>query len=496
MSHMISTFRGPQFLFLISMMVLPGHAETPDNTITRATAAIQSATPKAQSDPSHPVFHITSPAQWMNDPNGPVYHKGFYHLFYQLHPFSDGDGPKFWGHVRSPDLVKWEPLPIALCPSSEAGEQGVWSGCCTINGEGKPMIFYTSVAVGKSPQTHAEQWAALSDDNLVTWQKLPSNPVLSEDLHGTKIYDWRDPFIFREGRQTFMVLGGNLNKAKGGEAVVNIYEAENPGLTRWKYRGVLFKIPDSRARTSECPNFFKLGKQWVLFVSPYGKVQYYVGDFDATTCRFEARNQGLLDYGPNFYAPNTLQQSDGSRIVWGWVTGFPGGHGWNGCLSVPRQLSLSKDNVLKQGPVSKLNKLRGPVTQWRNLEVKTEGQKLALPRTNALEIELEMELMGSKEMMIELKDETSSAKPVTLAFNRERFKLMGAESPLLLSGKDQRLTARIFLDRSVLEIFINDTFCATKVIPTVESNPSLELRAEGGPARAKVIKAWPMNTIW
>src|ERR1700733_13010068 len=174
-------------------------AETLAESIGRASAAIQAAVPRTEADPAHPIFHITSPAQWMNDPNGPIFYKGYYHIFYQLHPFSDGDGPKYWGHVRSRDMAKWEELPIALCPSTELGEAGVWSGCCTINCLGEPMIFYTSVAPGKSPQTHSEQWAAIGDDDLITWRKLSSNPVLSEELnHGGKIYDWRDPFIFHE----------------------------------------------------------------------------------------------------------------------------------------------------------------------------------------------------------------------------------------------------------------------------------------------------------
>src|SRR5690349_10831983 len=112
--------------------------------IIRATKAVEAAVPQARSDPWHPIFHVTSPAQWMNDPNGPIYYRGQYHLFYQLHPFSDGSGPKYWGHVRSRDLAKWEALPIALAPSAELGEAEVWSGCCTVNGEGRPMIFYTS----------------------------------------------------------------------------------------------------------------------------------------------------------------------------------------------------------------------------------------------------------------------------------------------------------------------------------------------------------------
>src|SRR6266481_1433000 len=166
-------------LLTLRLALLRSQAESTNPEIARATAAVEAAVPRAQADPAHPIFHVTSPAQWMNDPNGPIYYKGYYHLFYQLHPFSDQSGPKYWGHVRSRDLAKWEHLPIALWPSSEAGEAEVWSGCCTINGQGEPMIFYTSIAPGKSAQTLAEQWAAIGDDNLIKWQKSPANPVLS-----------------------------------------------------------------------------------------------------------------------------------------------------------------------------------------------------------------------------------------------------------------------------------------------------------------------------
>jgi beta-fructofuranosidase len=231
-----------------------------NDALARATAAVQAAAPRAQADPARPVFHVTAPAQWINDPNGPIFHKGVYHLFYQLHPFSDGSGPKYWGHVRSRDLAKWEHLPIALAPSGDAGEAEIWSGCCTINGNGEPMVFYTSITPGKSAMHHAEQWAATSDDDLIAWRKVSPNPVLSEELHGgKKIYDWRDPFIFREGKRTFMVLGGSLNESKGGQAVVNIYEAENAGLTKWKYRGVLFQLPDANAARG-VPELFQAGR--------------------------------------------------------------------------------------------------------------------------------------------------------------------------------------------------------------------------------------------
>ena len=119
----------------------------------------------------------------------------------------------------------------------------------------------------------------------------------------------------------------------------------------------------------------------MLFVSPYGKVQYFVGDFDADTCRFQARAHGVLDYGPNFYAPNTMQVPDGRRLVWGWVTGFPGGHGWNGCLYLPRLLSPSHDGELRQSPAPQLDKLRGPAVEWRKIALDIAGKSRPLPKT-------------------------------------------------------------------------------------------------------------------
>ena len=433
----------------------------------------------------------------MNDPNGPIFYKGYYHLFYQLYPFSDQSGPKYWGHVRSRDLAKWEHMPIALWPSSELGEAEVWSGCCTINGKGEPMAFYTSIAPGRPAKTHAEQWAAVGDKDLITWRKSPANPVLTEKLHnGAKIYEWRDPFVFKHRDRTFMVLGGNLNETKGGEAVVNIYEAQNPELTQWKYRGVLFQLPDPKARTAECPNFFKLGNRWVLFVSPYSNVQYFVGDFDPETCRFHARTNGLLDVGSSFYAPNTMLVPNGRRIVWGWVNGFSSEHGWNGCLSLPRELSLSSDGQLLQNPVPQLKKLRGKSVKGRNILLTEEAKRFRLPPANTLELSIDVDLQTARGVILEFKDDTGNSRPLEMVFSDSKFSMAGTEAPLTISGKRRELTLQIFLDRSVLEVFADGTMCATKVMSPLGSNATLEIRAQDGEVNAKVVEAWPMKSIW
>ena len=481
-------------VFLLSLLVLPisSRAETDQENLLRAAAAVEAATPRAQADLARPIFHVTSSAQWVNDPNGPIFHKGFYHLFYQLDPFSDKGGVKYWGHARSRDLAKWEHLPIAIAPSNDRGEESIWSGCCTINGEGKPMNIYTSIATGKSAFDHAEQWAATSDDDLIHWQKSPANPVLSEALHGEKkIYDWRDPFVFKDGKKTFAVLGGHLDK-KGG-AAVNIYEAENPALTQWKYRGVLFTIPG--APTAECPNFFNLGKQRVLFVSPYGKVQYYVGDFDAMTCRFTARTNGLVDYGPNFYAPNTMFIPDGRRLVWGWVTGFPKDRGWNGCLGLPRELSFSANGQLRQRPAPQLEKLRGKSIARKNVRLESSSETFALPKSNTLEILVEVDLQTATGVELATKDRNKDPQ-VIVNYNGSELKVMNARAPLALANGGRKLSLRVFIDRSVLEVFANETACLTKVISPLGSDASLAIRADGGPALVRRVEAWPMNTIW
>jgi beta-fructofuranosidase len=490
-------FRYLPSCYLVLLALLSGtvgaHGGNTNEAIVQATAAMEAAVPRAQADLAHPVFHITSPAQWMNDPNGPIFYKGYYHLFYQLTPFSDESGIKYWGHVRSRDLVKWEPLPIALWPSTELGEESIWSGCCTINGDGQPMAFYTSIGQGKSAFDQAVQWAATSDDDLMTWQKSPANPVLPETVNGsTKIYDWRDPFVFHDGKKTFLVAGGHL--AKNGDAAVNIYEAENAGLTQWKYRGVLFHIPG--APTAECPNFFRLGNEWVLLVSPYGRVQYFTGHLDEATCRFNPQTQGFLDYGSSFYAPDTMQVPDGRRIVWGWLNGFPGGHGWNGCLSLPRQLSLSRDGQLRQSPAPQLAKLRGKPVTWHDAHLDNDDQTFTLPKTNTWEISAAIDLQTAKGVELQIENGTKDLAGIGVSFDGAQLQVSDAKAPLPLKPGEHKLNLRIFMDRSVLEVFANDRVCITKIILPFDTEPCLKIHAVEGTVTVTRLDAWPMKTIW
>jgi beta-fructofuranosidase len=332
--------------------------------IVRAMQSVEAARAKAEAEPTRPIFHFRPPAQWMNDPNGTIYANGYYQLFYQHNPYGDDWGHMHWGHARSRDLVHWQQLPIALWPSKELGEEHVFSGCAAINGEGQPMLIYTMVGAGEhNERPDNQQWAALGDDEWITWQKHPHNPILSLDTHGGPAFtsEWRDPYIFTEAGRTFLVIGA----ATADTAGVALYEAVDSSLARWRYHKLLYAKPTSEIRFFECPNFFKVpdargGETWILLTSPYAPIEYVTGQFDANTLTFTPEQAGILDAGrnnsgpPNFYASNTLYAPDGRCILLGWVRDFPKELGWNGCLALPRLITVGADGHPRQQPVAEV----------------------------------------------------------------------------------------------------------------------------------------------
>lgn len=462
--------------------------------IERAMASDEVAATVAARDSARPVYHFRPVANWMNDPNGPIALGGWYHMFYQHNPYGDQWGHMHWGHARSRDLVRWEHLPIALWPSEEKGEEHIFSGCATTNGAGQPMIIYTSIARGKSAGDYAEQWAAIGDDDLMVWRKHPANPILSEQLHGDqKMSDWRDPFVFRDQGRTYLVAGGNLNHGKGGQAVVNLYEAENSELTKWKYWGVMFTHPDPEVGNIECPNFFKLGNRWVLVVSPHRKVEYFIGTFDSSSHKFSAESRGVMDYG-NYYAPNCLYDPSGRLIMWGWINGFKSGRGWNGCLTLPRVLSLAADGRLEQRPVPEIEMLRDRRVNRANLLLDDSTGALKLATGDALEIEAKFESGDAKSVGLEIRRTADSSKPISIRHDGRRLTVGDVEVPFSIPSGETTLRLHVFLDKSVMEVFANDRACVTRVIDAGEGD--VAAIASGGQAKLKSIDVWTMKPIW
>ena len=427
----------------------------------------------------------------MNDINGPFYYDGYYHIFYQYEPYVDYWTPGMhWGHARSKDLIYWEDLPIGLWPSVEMGERGCFSGCTTINKSGKPMIFYTSV-----DHPVQQQWAAFPvDENLIEWKKYPANPVLTTEANkGLDFHDWRDPCIFVHEGVYYMVLGGNLNK----RGTLTIYRAANEELSKWEYLGILFQNPDPEVFNIECPNFFQLGNKWVLVCDTKGRAGSFVGTFNTQNFTFTPESQGWIDHSWQYYATNFLKDPQGRIVMWAWVKGFAENQGWNGCLSLPRVLSLRQDNTLSIDPLPELQILRSNKHSESNIELRNSSYTVKGVEGTSLEIIAKFVSHDAANMGLRLLTDDGTVA-MTMKYGANIIDVDGTTAPLKLAESGE-LTIHVYLDKSLVEVYLNDgRVCITRVIWPYykQGNLKIQIFAEGGYAVAKTIDVWQINSIW
>ena len=481
--------------------------------IGRAMAAVAEAIPHAEVDSTRPVYHFRPPSQLMSDPNGPIYYKGWYHLFYQFNPYSNEFPPLpsspggewkwnwHWGHAKSRDLVHWEHLPIALWPSREKGEEHCASGCTVVNDRGQPMILYTSMGTGNSYIDKAQQWAALAcDDDLVIWEKYQHNPIIPESVHGNlKIYQWRDLFVFKNKERTFLVMGGKLGPDAGNDAVVLLYEAKDGTLTQWKYCGILFRHPDKNLISVEVPSFLRLGDKWVLITNSYRIppfVEWYIGDFDIERCMFTVESNGIVDGERDcFYAGTVFSDGRGRQILLGCISrGYLKGTGWHGCLSLPRVLSLGEHGELLQDPIPELETLRGKHVEVSDVVLGTHVIKDIVGDT--LEIHARVNISTAKVAGIRLRPYGKDEKAVDIRYDGGWIKVNDAQTPLRLLEGEKTLDLRVFLDKRVVEVFANRRACVTQVIEPGRCGFGVEVFAEGGKARLSHMDLWEIIPVW
>lgn len=460
-----------------------------------------------------PIYHFLPKSHWMNDPNGVIYYKGEYHMFYQYNPNDYHWGTIHWGHAKSKDLIHWKHLPIALYPSLEFGEEHCFSGCCVIN-EGVPTIFYTSIGSGKRNQSiGAEQWMAVSKDDMLTWEKYQGNPVLSPKIHGNlEISEWRDPFVLKNGEEWLMVLGGSHDK----KACALIYGSKD--LKSWKFLNILYEAQDGKEEILECPNLFKINDKYVFVYSPNSTVRYYIGNLNSDYT-FTPEYHGTIDHSgwEGFYAPNSLEDPNGRRIMWGWMTEeargdmkIPGE--WAGVHSLPRVLTLNKNNRLEFRPAEELKALRDKHIHIENIQLSKKIYNTGV-RGRALELCLEFEvkdLISEFEIRVLCSEDGKEFTAIRYNASIEELSIDRSKSSLseqthkselksrmqLLS--DNKLKLHIFLDHSVIEVFANDTECiSTRVYPTKADSEGVQLElVNGDKVKLNYLDIWEMKTIW
>ncbi|NBE55601.1 glycoside hydrolase family 32 protein [Streptomyces boluensis] len=323
-------------------------------------------------DRNLPRHHVRPAAgQWCNDPNGPVFHAGRYHLFFQHNPGAAVWGDIHWGHASSPDLVRWTDHGIALAPTPGGRDGlGAWSGCAVVE-DGVPTAVYTGM--DRHDGIGSVMLARATDDSLDELKAEPE-PVVPGPPPELDLNAFRDPFLFtHEGRRWAVVGAGHRATGTGD---VLLYRVDS--LTEWTYAGSLIDATDpvaarvaGPATAWECPALVPAGDgRWVLLLSLWidditYSTAYLTGELrtQGEGLSFVPAGGGMLDHGRDFYAPTALVEDD-RTLVWGWswesrTEDESVAAGWAGCLTHPRELGVHADGALRLAPARELTGLRG-----------------------------------------------------------------------------------------------------------------------------------------
>ena len=457
----------------------------PNPQMNQAMAALAHHSAANGNDSWRPKYHFHPQSGWMNDVNGPFYLNGYYHVFYQHHPFSPSFGKVIgWGHARSRDLVHWEQLPFAVWPEKENGEVACWSGGMAFDKQGQPVLFYTAVLDWPAKTPFVQSAAVPADADMIQWKKHPGNPLLPHHAKGEPKFDpnWRDPFGFKVGDRTFIVVGAT-------KVGMPIYEAEDGALGKWAYRGFVF--PED----AECPNFFKLGDKFVFLSSAFQEgVKYTVGTLDLKTLKYKPETRGVMDEFRNFqgvYGTGVLFDDKGRCIFLARAQG--GRNGFNGYLILPRVLTLGDDGYLRQQPVPEIESLRDQHEELRAANVPAEKPLVLKTKGECLEIVAKLDPSEAKACGLQLRRSDDGQRFVSIRYSDGHLDVAGTKFPLPLE-KDQPLVLRVFLDRIAMEVFVGDgRHVVTKSITPPETDLGVALFAEGGPMSIVSLDAWTMN---
>lgn len=441
-------------------------------------------------DPHRPGYHFVTPEGpcMPFDPNGVIFWKGRYHLFYI---FQDARGHN-WGHVSSTDLLHWRHHPTGLT-------SGMFSGNCFINKEGVPTICHHQVGQGNA-------MVVALDDELNAWKKLASNPITPKtaegDPHHGKYRSW-DPFGWLEGDTYYAIFGGKR------AAIAKSKSLEGP----WEYVGDLMAstVPGVAADEDiSCADLFKFGDTYMLLCISHGLgCRYYLGDWKNE--QFHPTFHEKMSWVDNsFFAPRSVLDDKGRRIMWAWCLDKPGitmrtDRGWSGTMSLPRVLAPAADGSVTINPPEELERLRHAPRHRDAFDVAADsritidevaGTSLEIVATFAPPAKGRCGLVvcrspgGEEETLVFYDADTKQLKiDTTKSSLKDEPKAVEAGPLVLPAGEPLRL--RVFVDKSIVEVFANGRQAAMRrIYPSRTDATGVQVFATGSPARVTSLDAW------
>ena len=432
-----------------------------------------------------PKFHVTGGIGWINDPNGFAPYRGEYHLFFQYYPYDTQWGPMHWGHVKTRDFIRWEHLPTALAPDAEYDQGGCFSGGAIELENGWHLLMYTGVRTKRRDDGRLEafQTQCIAIGDGVDYEKYEGNPVIDASMipEGGSINDFRDPKIWYEDGMFYAVIG---NRPADGSGSILLYESED--ALHWRYVSVLASCHNQYGRMWECPDFFALGGKHVILTSPQEMaaigLEFHpgnaniclIGTYDRKMHHLNRETVQAIDYGLDFYAPQTLLAEDGRRIMIAWMQNWETSTcklqelRFFGQMTLPRELML-RNGRLCQNPVRELENYRGVKIDYRNVLINGETN---LRGINGRCLDMTVTLRPGNEgsmykwfrlyvakdgehfTFIRYRPETGTIKVDRTHSGFPHDIVNVREFPV--RSQNGILTLRVVMDRYSLELFVND----------------------------------------
>ena len=426
-----------------------------------------------------PSFHLCAPIGWINDPNGFSTFNNEYHLFYQYHPYDVVWGPMYWGHSKTNDFIKWEQLPIALAPEASYDMGGCFSGSA-LEYDGKHVIMYTGVLDNKDENgervVRQTQCIAIGDGE--NYEKLECNPVITHEMlpEGSSLEDFRDPKIWREGEEFYCVVASRSNDGSGQ---ILMYKSNN--LKEWEFVTIVDNSKNKVGRMWECPDLFSLNGKGVLIISPQevkatkdgfhngSNTAYLIEKYDNEKKSFERESCNVIDFGLDFYAPQTLESIDGRRIMIGWMHSWenrivPGNFKWCGMMTMPRELTI-RDGCLIQNPIREIENYYKNTVEYNNLIIKDE---VSLDGIFGRELDITIDIDGSQAEEFKIKLAKNNEYETIISFNSKKNIIEFDRSysgnygdilhkrEMKVRDKNGKVKMRLIIDKYSVEIFAND----------------------------------------
>ena len=403
-------------------------------------------------------------------------------------------------------------LPSCNSSCDEFDKGGCFSGSAVDNNGELTLIYTGHNYIDEEQNTFYEtQNIAVSKDG-VTFEKYENNPVIAEPP-ADSIHHFRDPKVWKHEDKWYMVVG---NSTKDNIGRVILYTS--PDLRKWDYVGVLATSEGELGYMWECPDFFKLGDKYVLSFSPQGiekkdgkypnlfQTGYIVGDYDYDKNEFKHGDFYEFDNGHDFYAVQTLLDDKGRRIAIGWMDMWEShmptkADGWCGALTMPRELTLGDDNKIKMNPIEEIELLREECISSEENVIVSENNSFKIKTSEKmLEIDVTFDILNSDSKEVGLKINGSDEEELVLKYDTDASQLTidcskyGKEQDSTRKAdvsKNSKLSLRVFLDRSSIEVFINDgeAVITSRIYPQ-KNIDNIEFFTSNGEVKIESLKAW------